>query len=278
MEDVHALTLVLMETFYLHIEDGTRIHVDAVVLLDILGKAQLVMVLDVHELLLASCIVCVDGQLLNMGQITDPLVADLIRHPVCKKRVSMKEEPSLGNAVCLVVELLRHHLIEVPKLLLFQNLRVKPCNAVYREAAHDGKVCHPHLSVVDDCHLADLLVIAGIQALDLFHEPAVDLLHDLINTRKQAGEQLNRPFLQSLGHDRVVRVSAGLRGDLPCLIPLQMLFVHQNPHELGHGHARMGVVHLEDCLLVEFMDVVMFFLIFFHSPLDAGGDEEILLL
>ena len=33
MQDVHQLTLVLMETFYLYIEDGSRIYFDAVVLL-----------------------------------------------------------------------------------------------------------------------------------------------------------------------------------------------------------------------------------------------------
>ena len=81
MQDVHQLSLIFMETLYLHIEDGPGIHVDAVVLLDVFCQADLVLILDVHELSLALLIVCVNGQLFNMGQVCDPLVSDLIGHP-----------------------------------------------------------------------------------------------------------------------------------------------------------------------------------------------------
>ena len=57
MKDVHELSLVLVKTFYLNIEDGTRIDIDAVVLLDVLCKTDLVLVLDVHELLLALLVI-----------------------------------------------------------------------------------------------------------------------------------------------------------------------------------------------------------------------------
>ena len=43
-------------------------------------------------------------------------------------------------------------------------------------------MCHLHLSVVDDRHLAYLIVIARIFLFDLRHESAVNLLHDLIDT------------------------------------------------------------------------------------------------
>ena len=46
-----------MQTLYLYIKDGTRINVDSVVLLDILCKTNLVLILDVHELLLALRII-----------------------------------------------------------------------------------------------------------------------------------------------------------------------------------------------------------------------------
>ena len=41
-----------MEMFYLYIENGTRINVDAVVLLDVFCQAQFILVLDVHKFLL----------------------------------------------------------------------------------------------------------------------------------------------------------------------------------------------------------------------------------
>ena len=50
MQDVQELALVLMETFYLHIEDGSRINVDPIVLLDIFRQPHFILVLDLHKL------------------------------------------------------------------------------------------------------------------------------------------------------------------------------------------------------------------------------------
>jgi len=97
---------------------------------------------------------------------------------------------------------------------------VKLRNTVYREAADDCKVSHADLSVVNDRHSADLLVVTRISLLDLGYKTAVDLLNDLVNTRKQTGEQLDRPFFKSFSHDGVVCVGTGLCRDLPGLIPL----------------------------------------------------------
>ena len=278
MENVHQLPLVLMKPLYLHVEDRPGVHIDPVMLLNILCQAQLVMILDVHKLLLAFLIVHIHRQLLDLGQIRDPLVADLIRDPVRQHRIAVEQEASLGDAVGLVVELLGHHLIKIAQLLLFQDLRMELRHTVDRIAAYDGKMGHPHLAVVNNGHFADLFLIARIALLDLLHKPAVDLLHDLVDTRKQAGKQLDGPFLQRLGHDSMVGVSAGLRRDLPCLVPAQVFLIQEDPHQLGHSHRRVGVVHMEGCLLIEFADIVMLFFIFFHSPLYAGGNKEILLL
>ena len=220
MKDVHELSLVLMQTFYLNIEDGTRVNVDSVVFLDVLRKTDLVLVLNVHEFLLALLIIHINRKLLNIGEISDPLISDLVGYPVCKQRIAVKQETSLGDTVCFVIKFLRHHLIEITKFLFLKDLCVKLRNTVYREAADNRKVSHADLSVVDDRHSADLLVVARISLLDLSYKAAVDLLNDLVNTRKQTGEQLNRPFFKSLSHDGVVCVRTGLCCDLPCLIPL----------------------------------------------------------
>ena len=62
---------------------------------------------------------------------------------------------------------------------------MEPCNAVYGEAGADRKVRHLYLSVINNRHLPDLLLISGILRADLFDEAAVDLLDDLINSRKE---------------------------------------------------------------------------------------------
>ena len=209
-----------MQTFYLNIEDRTRVNVDSVVFLDVLRKTDLVLVLDVHELLLALLVIHIDREFFDIGEVGDPLVSNLVGYPVCKQRVSVKKETSLGDTVRLVVELLRHHLIEVTKLLFLKDLCVELRNAVYGEAADDREVSHADLSVVNDRHSADLLVVARISLLDLGNEAAVDLLNDLVNTRKKAGEELDWPFFKSLSHDGVVCVGTGLCRNLPGLIPL----------------------------------------------------------
>ena len=113
MEDVHQLALIFVKPLDLHVENGARVHVNTVVLFDVPGEAQLVLVLDVHELKLALLILCKELQLLDMGKVGNPFITYLGSDPVRQKGVAVKQEPSLGYAVCLVVELLRHHLIEV---------------------------------------------------------------------------------------------------------------------------------------------------------------------
>ena len=154
---------------------------------------------------------------------------------------------------------------------------MKPCHAVDGIAAHDSQICHAHLSVVDDGHLSHLVLVARILRADSLQEAAVDLLHNLVYTGQQSGEQLNRPLFQGLRHDGVVGVGAGLGGHFPGLVPGQPLLIHEDPHELRNRHCGMGVVHLEGNFLIQFFDITVVFLIFFNSCLYAGGDKEVLL-
>ena len=65
---------------------------------------------------------------------------------------------------------------------MFEDLRVQSRNTVHGIACRDRQMSHLYLSVVYDRHLADLLLITRIFALDLDDESAVDLLHDLVDT------------------------------------------------------------------------------------------------
>ena len=190
----------------------------------------------------------------------------------------MKQESSLCNTICLVVELLRHHLVEILQLLLLQDLSVQSCNAVYRVACCNCQMCHLDLSVVDNRHLANLLLIARVLRLNLQDKTTVDLFNDLVYTRQQSGEQLDRPFFQCLCHDSVVRVSTGLRRYLPCLIPLQTFFVQKDTHQLCDCYGRVRIIQLECCLLVEFADITVCLFVFCNCCLYTGRDKEVLLL
>ena len=56
---------------------------------------------------------------------------------------------------------------------------------VYRVTCNDGKVCHFDLSVMNDRHFVFFILISRIFLFYFQKESAVDLLNDLINTRKQ---------------------------------------------------------------------------------------------
>ena len=82
MKYVHKLALILMEPLYLHIKDASGIHLYTVALLNILGKAYLVLLLYVHELTLSLEIIGIDLQLLEPLKIGDPFGSYLVRDPV----------------------------------------------------------------------------------------------------------------------------------------------------------------------------------------------------
>ena len=277
MQDIQKLAFVLVKSLNLYVEDGMRIHLHTVVLQDIFRKALLVLELDVHKFLLGSLVVHIQFQLADLGEICDPVRTDVVCYPFCQKLVSVKEEASLGDAVGLVVEFLRHHLIEVLQLLILQNLGMKLCNAVYGEAGNDGEMRHFYLAVIDDSHFFDLLIVARIFGLHFDNEAAVDLLDDLIYTGKQSGEQLDRPFFQGFGHNGMVGVSHTFGGNFPRLIPAEAFLVHEDTHQLCHRDGGMGIVHLENCLLIELPDVAVMLFIFLDRCLKAGGYEEVLL-
>ena len=65
---------------------------------------------------------------------------------------------------------------------MFQDLRMQSCHTVDRITCRDSQMGHLHLPVINDRHLADLLLVARIFALDLDNESAVDLLHNLVDT------------------------------------------------------------------------------------------------
>ena len=186
MKYVEKLSLILMKSLYLNIEYRTRVYVNTIVLLYVLSKTNLVAVLYLHKLALAQLVICVHLKLAYLRKVCNPVISNLLGNPVSKKRVAVKEETSLCYTIGLIVELLRHHLIEILKLLLLKNLCVELCNTVYRKSCCDCKMSHLDLSVIYNCHLAYLLLIARIHCLNLLNKTSVNLLNNLVNSRKKS--------------------------------------------------------------------------------------------
>ena len=247
-------------------------------LLDILCKANFILVFDLHELTSCLFILFQWFQLGDLREICNPAITDLTGDPVCKQRISMSQETSLRDTIRLIVELLRHHLIEIFQFLLLKDLRMKLCNTINREACYDRHICHTNLSIHKDCHFPYFLFISRIRLTNLDHEAAVNLLYDLINTRKQTGEDFNRPFFQCFCHDGMVGVCTGLRCDFPCLIPAKSLYINQKTHQLRYSNRRVRIVHLNDNFFIQLSDVSMLLFIFCDQCLKTCRNEEVLLL
>src|SRR5262245_40218542 len=86
-------------------------------------------------------------------------------------------------------------------------------------------------------------------AAHILEEAAIDLVDDLQLSRNEYLEQADRPFFESLGQQRVVRVGESTERNLPRLIPRATRLIEQDPHQLSNAQCRMRVVHLYGYLL-----------------------------
>jgi hypothetical protein len=110
------------------------------------------------------------------------------------------------------------------------------------------------------------------------HKTPVDLLNDLHQPGELGAKEVNRPFLQSFGQNSVIRVCEGFGDDVPGRIPSHAFFVHQQPHELGYGNHRVGVVELYCGHFMQPGEVCsLHFLVFPNDVLEGCGAEEVLL-
>ena len=135
---------------------------------------------------------------------------------------------------------------------LFQNVRMQLRNAVDLMAAGQAEVRHADLVVGDDGHIVPLAGVVRVDALQLFHETAVDLLADRVDPRQLLLEQADRPALERFGHDSMVGVGERGAGDLPRAVPAVVVHIDEKPHQL-----RMGVVDVDGDLVSKVVERVI---------------------
>jgi len=180
-------------------------------------------------------------------KVGHPPVAYLACDKVAEFGVGLVEPAALGNPVCLVVKLLRPHLVKILDKPGAQKFRVQRAHAVNRMARDDGKIRHAHLLVVsllNERHAAQAVEVAGELVGHLAQKVGVDIINNLHVARQQVRHEPHRPLLKRLGHERVVRVGESLLRDIPRLVPGQPVLVNKQPHELRDSNSRMSVVKL----------------------------------
>ena len=154
-------------------------------------------------------------------------------------------------------------------------------DSVDRVASDDCQVGHAHvlgIGLLDDADLGDCLVVHGEVGHSMLDEAGIDLEDDLHVSGKDVLEHRHGPLLEGFRHERVVGVAHALLGDVPCGIPVQILLVDQDSHELGDCNRGVCVVELDCGVLRQFPPVLARAL---ESSDDIGqgaGHEEVLLL
>ena len=191
--------------------------------------------------------------------------------------VDLGKPPAVVDAVGDVGKALGPDGVHVPEQIVLQNLAVEAGHAVDHVAGGETEICHVDLPVADDEVAAQLVAGAELDG-QIIAPAAVDLTHDLPQAGEQLLDQILGPLLQRLAHDGVVGVGHAVFDDVPGLIPAQAVLVHEDAHQLGDDHGRVGVVDLDDVVAGEGANIAPLAHMLAHDVLGGGGDEEILLL
>ena len=122
------------------------------------------------------------------------------------------------------------------------------------------------------------ILVAGKASANFIQETTIDFEDDFQMPRQQAAEQIQRPFLQGLGQQRMAGVGKRLARDIPGLLPTQLMIVDQQPHQFGNRHDGMRIIQLNDNLVRELFPIVVEQSEATNDILQRAGHEEILLL
>ena len=257
VEHVQQLPLVLMQPLDLHVEDRVGIDVDAVVLGDVGRQTDLVLALDGPQIFQHVQIAAVLLECLERIGVFQEAVADERLQIAGEGRVRLAQPAAVGNAVGDVEKAAVVEIIIIAENGLFQNVRMQLRNAVDLMAAGQAEVRHADLVVGDDGHIVPLAGVVRVDALQLFHETAVDLLADRVDPRQLLLEQADRPALERFGHDSMVGVGERGAGDLPRAVPAVVVLIDEQAHQLRHAQGRMGIVDVDGDLVSKVVERVI---------------------
>src|SRR5229473_71671 len=113
--------------------------------------------------------------------------------------------------------------------------------------------------------------------LDGLKMTGVDQVDDLQMPRQNPLEHRHRPAFERLGQQRVVRVPAGVDGDLPGVVPRDVVEIDENSHQLGDYDARVCVIELDGGPLREGVERAVSAAMALDKVLQRSGNKEILL-
>ena len=282
-EDVHLLTLVLVDTLDLNVKEGRGVDIDTGGLLDMLGKADLVGILDLGPLLTEVLVILV---MLNLGQLSqvleEVLATGLAGDELGEARVGLVEPSAGSDTVGHVGELVgAEDLDEVLEDGGLDEIGVQLSNTVDLVRTNNSQVSHADhlgLGLLDDGDAGKHITILGELALDALEEEQVDVVDKLEVAGQEMLEQGDGPLLESLGKDGVVGVTESAGDDVPSLLPVKALEINEDTLELDNSQSRVGVVELDSNLVRELLPWALGLLETADDVVEGSGNPEVLLL
>lgn len=282
-KDVHLLALVLVDTLDLDVKEGRWVDIDTGGLLDVLGQADLVGILDLGPLLTEVGIVLVVLDLGQLGQILEEVLATgLAGDELGEARVGLVEPSAGSDTVGDVGELVgAKDLNEVLEDGGLDEIGVQLSNTVDLVRTNNSQVSHADhlgLSLLNDGDATKHIAVLGELALDGLEEEQVDVVDELEVAGQEMLEQGDGPLLESLGKDGVVGVTESVSDDAPGLIPIKALEIDENTLELNNSQSRVGVVQLDGNLFGELLPRALGLLESTDNIVEGSGNPEVLLL
>ena len=180
--------------------------------------------------------------------MTDPAFPYFFRNQFGQPGIAPGHPPPQRHPVGDVEKFLRIELVKIPQDRLLEQFGVQFSHTVHRPTAYEGQVGHADIfwpGFIDQGEAGRPLFIQRIFQPDLIQEAAVDFKNDLQVAGEQFPEKRQGPFFQGLGKQGMVGVSEGFLSGFPGRLPSHQMLVDQQPHQLGHGDGRMGVVELD---------------------------------
>ncbi len=211
-EYIHLLTLILMYTLHLDVEKCRWIDGNAGCGLDVLGKSDLIGILDFCPLLLELLVISILLEVIeNIEIFQESKTASFACNKLRQSGVGLVQPTSWCDSVRDVRELIRSK--DLDKVLengSLDQIRMKFSDTVDLVGTDNSQESHANhfwLGLFDDRNASQEFPILWELALHSLQEIQVDLVDDLQMSWKQVLEQWYRPLLQRLGEDSMIRVS-----------------------------------------------------------------------
>ncbi len=147
VQHLQVLPLVFVNSLDENIEHRFRIRDDAGALDGEGGKRSLVVLLDGVPAIAELGVVGERFEPPQLGEILDPLVADMFGDELRKFRIAEHHPAARRHTVRLVAEFLRPHFIEVLEDVAFQQLGVQLGHPVDGMAADTGQMGHANIAL-----------------------------------------------------------------------------------------------------------------------------------